>query len=73
MPGTRDVELPKEWFEEVFGVPEGKYREMRDDFEAAAGLLICKSTGKMFQAGTLRTPTLAELRSQLDTARQDAS
>ncbi|CAK9034946.1 unnamed protein product [Durusdinium trenchii] len=71
MPGTRDVELPKEWFEEVFGVPEGKYREMRDDFEAAAGLLICKSTGKMFQAGTLRTPTLAELRSQLDTARQE--
>ena len=24
-------------FPEVFGVPEGKYREMRDDFEAAAG------------------------------------
>lgn len=21
----------------VFGVPEGKYKEMRDDFEAAAG------------------------------------
>lgn len=71
MPGTRDVELPKEWFEEVFGVPEGKYKEMRDDFEAAAGLLICKSTGKMFQAGTLRTPTLSELKTQLDNARQD--
>ncbi|CAE7509005.1 unnamed protein product [Symbiodinium pilosum] len=44
---------------------------MRSDFEAAAGLLICKSTGKMFQAGTLRTPTLADLKTQLDTARQE--
>ncbi|CAJ1337144.1 unnamed protein product [Effrenium voratum] len=73
MPGTRDVEFPKSWFEEAFGVQEGRYREMRSDFEAAAGLLICKPTGKMFQAGALRTPTLAELRSQLNTARQEGN
>lgn len=24
----------------VFGVPEGKYKEMRDDFEAAAGVAV---------------------------------
>ncbi|CAE7219763.1 unnamed protein product, partial [Symbiodinium natans] len=71
MPGTRDVVLSPTWFEEAFGVPEGKYKEMRSDFEAAAGLLICKSTGKMFQAGTLRTPTLADLKAQLDAARQE--
>ena len=57
---------------QAFGVPEGRYKDMRNDFEAAAGqhaccwqpftflqiaktawlagLLICKSTGKMFQA-----------------------
>ncbi|CAE7743106.1 unnamed protein product [Symbiodinium necroappetens] len=71
MPGTRDVVLSPSWFEEAFGVPEGRYKDMRNDFEAAAGLLICKSTGKMFQAGTLRTPTLASLKAQLDAARQD--
>lgn len=73
MPGTRDAEVPEEWFEEVFGIKEESYAQIRKQFEYGAGLLVCKANGKMFTVGTFRTPSLSQLHEQLEKAKQEAA
>lgn len=73
MPGTRDVPLPKEWFEEEFGFAEASYDETRTNFEYSNGLLFCKPTNKYYKVGDFEVRSLEELRFHSSDAVKEAS
>ena len=57
----------QDWFETLFGFKEGEYEWTQSQFETVDGILKSRHSDKSFQIGLFSTPTLSELREQVNT------
>jgi len=60
------------WFDELFGFPEGTREDIYDNLTVDGPTMTVRATGRTLQCGTLRIPSLAELRAQVGTITEDA-
>ena len=57
--------MGKAWFEELFGFRERGYETVKKNLEMRDGKLVSLANGREFQPGEFLTPSLAELRQQV--------
>ena len=50
-----------DWFERLFGLPEGTYEDVKTHFKLDGTELVCTSSGKSFGAGTFTHCTIQQL------------
>lgn len=53
-----------DWFERLFGIPEGTYSDVKRQFVLEGAQLVCKCTGKKYGVGRFNHATVAQLRHQ---------